>query len=127
MMEPVTLGTISLWIATGAVEKIGEDLWNKLIAIILEQLKKHGTEVLLNRAKKNPTDHNIQILEGELVTQMNEDKDFEKKVISLVPALQPKDKGAGSTYTWKGANFSGATITAVDGSQISQFGNTTHS
>lgn len=58
-----------------ALGKGASDKITQLVTIIKERLKKSGTDGLLTRAEKQPTDANIAIVEAELVTQMNDDRD----------------------------------------------------
>lgn len=85
-MEPITaiVSAIGTLLVNGFFEKGGADLMNA----IREKLKQQGTDGLLKRAENQPTERNVQILEAELVTQIDEDKEFEKKVRELVEQLK---------------------------------------
>lgn len=54
----------------GASDKIAQ-----LVNIIRDRLRKSGTEGLLTRAERQPTEANIATVEAELVTQMNDSED----------------------------------------------------
>jgi putative protein kinase ArgK-like GTPase of G3E family len=106
-MEPVTViaSTIATWILNGFFAKGGEDL----MTAIREKFKQQGTEGLVTRAENKPTESNVQILEAELVTQMDEDKDFEKKVRELVEQLKKEGvlpDSSGNTNTQNGGDNS---------------------
>lgn len=76
-------------------EKIGETVFEKsgeTIQLIREtvrgKLQVAGTAVLLARAEEKPTELNIQVLEGELISQMEEDKEFAGRLESLIQRIQ---------------------------------------
>lgn len=111
-----TASAIAVWMLSGAFEKAGGELGTKLITAISEKLQIAGTAGLLTRAEKQQTKQNIEIVEGELVTQMTEDEEFKKKLIELVEQLKKAgvitdNSGAkdGDTYTFndevKGSAF----------------------
>jgi hypothetical protein len=122
-MEPITTvaSTVATWILTGAFAKGGEELWE---AIRLK-FKEAGTEGLLTRAEKQPTEHNVEVVEGELVMQMEEDKTFANKLRELVKQLD----SAGTIHSASGNIQTGASLKDVQitGGDSSSFnvGNTT--
>jgi hypothetical protein len=95
-MEPVTIAsTIAGWIFSEASKEVGKALGKgasdkvaQLIAAIREKFRAAGTEGLLTRAETQPTKRNIEIVEGELVTQMDEDKAFANQLRELVQQLK---------------------------------------
>ncbi len=75
--------------------KIGEAVWEKsgeLIQTTREfvqtKLQATGTAGLLARAEANPTEANVQVLEAELVSQMEEDREFAARLTELVNQIQ---------------------------------------
>ena len=101
-MEPITAvaSTIAGWIFSEASKEVGKALGKgasdkvaQLIAAIREKFRAAGTEGLLTRAETQPTKRNIEIVEGELVTQMDEDEAFANKLRDLLQQL----KSAGVT------------------------------
>lgn len=56
----------------------------QLISIIHQKFQKAGTEGLIARAEKQPTESNIAIVEAELVTQMEDDKTFADQLEKLL-------------------------------------------
>jgi hypothetical protein len=96
-MEPITIvaGTIASLILDEAFKEGGKSLGKgssekitRLFKVIREKLKLAGTEVLLTRVEKQPTEPTVATLEAELVTQMSEDKIFAQKLAELVKQLQ---------------------------------------
>ncbi|MGK7942152.1 MAG: hypothetical protein AB4062_18740 [Crocosphaera sp.] len=96
-MEPITTiaTTITTLIFGEALKEGGKRLGKsssekiaQLTTVIRERFKKSGTEGLLIRAEKKPTDSNIAIVEGELVTQMSDDDDGEVFVQQLKEQLK---------------------------------------
>lgn len=76
-------------------EKIGETVWDKTGEVIQSvretvqvKLQSVGTAGLLTRAQANPNQINMQVLQAEIVTQMEEDKDFATKLQELVKQMQ---------------------------------------
>jgi ubiquinone biosynthesis protein UbiJ len=67
----------------GAAEKMGE-----LVTTIRQKFKASGTEVLLTRAEKQPTESNIATVKAELITQMNEDNDWVRHLENLQKQLE---------------------------------------
>ena len=95
-MEPITTvaGTIAALILSEAFKESGKSLGKgasekitQLFKVIREKLKLAGTEVLLARVEKQPTEPTVAILEAELVTQMTEDKIFAKKLKELIQEI----------------------------------------
>jgi hypothetical protein len=75
--------------------KIGDAVWEKsgeLIQTTREfvqtKLQTTGTGGLLARAEANPTEANVQVLEAELVSQMEEDREFAARLTELVNQIQ---------------------------------------
>ena len=71
--------------------KSASDKFAQLIATIRQRFKESGTEVLLTRAEKQPTEYKIAIVEAELVTQMSDDENFARKLEELVKQLEHSD------------------------------------
>ena len=82
-----------------ASEKIGEKIGETAIAKsgetiqqvrnkVQNKLQTAGTAGLLKRAEEKPTEHNIQVLEGELVSQMEDDKEFAAQLGVLIQQIQ---------------------------------------
>ena len=95
-MEPITTvaGTIAALILGEAFKEGGKSLGKgasekitQLFKVIREKLKLAGTEVLLTRVEKQPTEPTVAILEAELVTQMTEDEIFAKKLKELIQEI----------------------------------------
>lgn len=87
------------------LEKTSEALGEKLVETAIEKSSKmvqlvhkkvqekllaKGTDILLRRAEEQPTAQNIQVLEGELVNQMSEDKEFAAQLNELIQQIQTK-------------------------------------
>lgn len=70
-----------------AFEKIGETI-QLVKTTVQNKLEKAGTAGLLKRAEEKPTDQNIQVLQGELVNQMEEDKEFATQLQQLTDQIQ---------------------------------------
>ena len=101
MVDPISViaGAITSLILPKAVEKVGEKLGEATLeksgAIIkaarksiqnkLEQVNSSG---LLKRAEKNPTKHNIKVLEAEIIGQMEDDSEFAEQLQALVNQVQ---------------------------------------
>jgi hypothetical protein len=96
-MEPIT--TIAATIATlifgealkeggKALGKSASEKIAQLVTTIRERFKESGTEGLLTRAEKQPTESNIAIVEAELVTQMSDDATFTEQLENLVKQLE---------------------------------------
>lgn len=70
-----------------AFEKSGETI-QLVKTTVQSKLEKAGTAGLLKRAEEKPTDQNVQILQGELVNQMEEDKEFATQLQQLIDQIQ---------------------------------------
>ena len=99
-MEAITTvaGTIAALILSEAFKEGGKSLGKsasekitQLFKVIREKLKLAGTEVLLARVEKQPTEPTVAILEAELVTQMSEDGDFAQKLSDLIKQLESEN------------------------------------
>lgn len=99
-MEPLTVvaGAVATYMIPKALEKIGEKIGEsafeksektikKTQEVVKAKLQASGTAGLLKRAAANPSETNIQVLEAELVTQMEEDQSFATHLQSLVETL----------------------------------------
>ena len=99
-MEPLTVvaGAVATYMIPKALEKIGEKIGEsafeksektikKTHEVVKAKLQASGTAGLLKRAAANPSETNIQVLEAELVTQMEEDQSFATHLQSLVETL----------------------------------------
>jgi hypothetical protein len=97
MFEPVSVvaGTVITVILPKVWEKVGENIgqavWEKSAEAIKtvhqtvqNQLQVAGTGGLLTRAEANPTEANVRVLEAELVSQMEEDREFAARLQELV-------------------------------------------
>ena len=78
-------------------EKLGETAFDKGGEMIQAtrqavqgKLQEAGTAKLLERAESKPSDGNIQVLEAELVSQMEEDEAFAQRLEELVEQLKPE-------------------------------------
>ncbi len=103
MFEPLSVSVVAGIVATVILpkvldtvgDKIGEAVWEKsgeLIQTTREfvqtKLQTTGTGGLLARAEANPTEANVQVLEAELVSQMEEDREFAARLQELVNQIQ---------------------------------------
>lgn len=74
-------------IGDAAIEKSGETV--RLVRkTVQDKLQSAGTTGLLKRAEEKPTEQNIQVLEGELVSQIEEDKEFATQLEALIQQIQ---------------------------------------
>jgi hypothetical protein len=105
-MEPLLsmlAGAITTMLVPKALEMAGEAIGEKLGEAALEKsgetvqlvrktvqdkLQTAGTVGLLKRAEEKPTEQNIQVLEGELVNQMEEDRAFADQLQALIQQIQ---------------------------------------
>lgn len=71
-----------------ALGKGMSDQVGQLISIIHQKFQKAGTEGLITRAEKQPTESNIAIVEGELVTLMEDDKTFADQLGKLMKQFE---------------------------------------
>jgi hypothetical protein len=76
-------------IGEAAIEKSGETV-QLVRKTVQEKLQGAGTSGLLKRAEEKPTEQNIQVLEGELVSQMEEDQGFAAQLQALIQQIQAK-------------------------------------
>lgn len=105
-MEPLLsmlAGAVSTILLPKVLEKAGESIGEKLGEAALEKsgktvqlvrqtvqgkLQTAGTAGLLKRAEEKPTAQNIQVLEGELINQMEEDGAFADQLQALIQQIQ---------------------------------------
>jgi hypothetical protein len=96
-MEPITAiaSTIATLIFGEALKEGGKALGKgvsdktaQLITAIRQRFKESGTEGLLTRAEKHPTESNIAIVEAELVAQMSDDEIFTRQLEELAKQLE---------------------------------------
>jgi hypothetical protein len=101
MIDPISLiaGAITSLILPKAVEKVGEKLGEvtfeksgKVIKAAREavqhKLEQADSAGLLKRAEEKPTEHNIKVLEAEIIGQMEDDQEFAKQLQLLVDKIQ---------------------------------------
>ncbi len=74
-------------IGDAAIEKSGKTI-QLVRKTVLDKLQAEGTVGLLKRAEEKPTAQNIQVLEGELVSQMEEDQAFAAQLQELIQQIQ---------------------------------------
>ncbi|MEC4807414.1 MAG: hypothetical protein SAJ12_23660 [Jaaginema sp. PMC 1079.18] len=74
-------------IGEAAIEKSGETI-QLVRRKVQKKLQATGTDGLLKRAEQKPTEQNIQVLEGELINQMEEDKEFAAQLEALIQQIQ---------------------------------------
>ncbi|MBD2230839.1 Fis family transcriptional regulator [Phormidium tenue] len=74
-------------IGEAAIEKSGETV-QLVRKTVQNKLQSAGTSGLLKRAEEKPTEQNIQVLEGELVSQMEEDQRFAAQLQELIQQIQ---------------------------------------
>lgn len=84
---PKALGKIGEKAGEAALAKSGEAIMETRKAV-QEKLQAAGTAGLLKRAEDKPTAQNIQILQSELVSQMEEDQEFTTQLQELVTQIQ---------------------------------------
>lgn len=77
-------------------KKVGDTAFDKsgegILAIrkaVQDKLTAVGTHVLLKRAEEKPSEGNRQVLQAELVSQMEDDEAFAKRLQELVEQLKP--------------------------------------
>lgn len=68
-------GEIGSHVGGKVAEKSSETIHN-IQTVVKDKLEKSGTAGLLARAEKDPTEQNVQVLEGELINHMEEDSEF---------------------------------------------------
>lgn len=74
-------------IGEAAIEKSGETV-QLVRRTVQNKLQSAGTAGLLKRAEEKPTEQHIQVLEGELVSQMEEDQGFAAQLQELIQQIQ---------------------------------------
>ncbi|AFZ43387.1 fis family transcriptional regulator [Halothece sp. PCC 7418] len=79
--------TVGMQIGKAAFQKTGETI-QRLKTTVQEKLEAAGTVGLLKRAEEKPEQRNLEILEGELVNQMEEDQEFATKLEELIQQIQ---------------------------------------
>ncbi len=104
-MEPLSLlaGVVTTIVLPKVLEKASEKIGEKIGETALEKssetvqlvrkkvqdkLQAAGTADLLKRAEEKPTEQNIQVLEGELVSEMKEDQGFAAQLQTLIQQIQ---------------------------------------
>ncbi|MBI4781851.1 MAG: hypothetical protein HY785_11090 [Oscillatoriophycideae cyanobacterium NC_groundwater_1537_Pr4_S-0.65um_50_18] len=95
-MELVTLAaTVATLFFSEALKEGGKTLGKEvsertaqLITSVRNKFKSSGTEGLLVRAEKQPSESNIALVEAELVAQIEEDPSFATQLKDLVQQLQ---------------------------------------
>ena len=99
MVEPLTAAVIVSLFFSEALKEGGKtlgkgvaDTFTKFVNTVREKLKAEGTEGLLKRAEKDPTEANKTKLQDELQTQIDTDSDFANQVKELVEQLQAQDE-----------------------------------
>ena len=121
-MEPLSIlaGAVTTIVLPKVLEKTGETIGEKIteaaiakssetVQIVCDtvqnKLQAVGTAGLLQRAKDKPTEQNIQVLEGELVSQMEDDQEFAvqlQKMIQQIQAQSPSIQAVLDTVRIKG-------------------------
>lgn len=71
-----------------ALGKSASDKIGQLVTTTRQRFKESGTEGLLIRAEKQPTESNIAIVEAELITQMSDDEVFVSHLEELLKQLE---------------------------------------
>ncbi|MDZ7991790.1 MAG: hypothetical protein RM022_009425 [Nostoc sp. EfeVER01] len=99
-MEPITFTatTIATVFFSEAVKEGGKSLGtgvskmvSQLITTVRNKFKAAGTEGLLTRAEKQPTEANVNLVKAELAAQMEEDAGFAAELNDLLAQLQASD------------------------------------
>lgn len=101
MVEPLSVvaGAVTTLILPKVLEKVGEKIgeaaWEKsgqaiqtARETVQSKLQAAGTSGLLARAEVNPSEANMQVLQAELVSQMEEDQHFAAQLQELVNQIQ---------------------------------------
>lgn len=97
----VIAGAITCLILPKAAEKIGEKLGEVTLnkggeaiqaarQAVQAKLEDANSANLLKRAEEKPTDHNIKLLEAELIGQMEDDQEFAKQLQDFVQQIQAR-------------------------------------
>lgn len=99
MIEPLTAAVIVSLFFSEALKEGGKalgkgvtDTFAKLVNTVREKLKAEGTEGLLKRAEKHPTEANKTKLQDELQTQIDTNSEFANQLKELVEQLQAQDE-----------------------------------
>lgn len=96
-MEPITLtaAAIATLFFSEAAKEGGKSLGagasklvSQLITTVRNKFKATGTERLLARAEKQPTEANVNSVQAELVAQMEEDEGFTTQLQELLTQLE---------------------------------------
>lgn len=96
-MEPITLtaAAIATLFFSESVKEGGKSLGasvsklvSQLMTTVRNKFKAAGTEGLLTRTEKQPTEANMTLVQGELVAQMEEDQDFATQLQELLAQLE---------------------------------------
>jgi hypothetical protein len=96
-MEPITtIATTIMTLIFGEALKEGgktlgksaSDKIAQLVTTIRQRFKESGTESLLIRAEKQPTESNVAVVEAELITQMNGDEVFVSHLEEMLKQLE---------------------------------------
>ena len=96
-MEPVTLtaATIATLFFSEAAKEGGKSLGSgvskavsQLVAIVKNKFRASGTEGVLARAEKQPTEANVDRVKAELAAQMEEDAGFAAELKELLAQLE---------------------------------------
>lgn len=74
-------------IVDAALEKSSE-LFQLVYKTVRDKFQSSGKIGLLERVEGKPTEQNIQVFEGELVNQMEEDKEFVAQLEKLIQQIQ---------------------------------------
>jgi hypothetical protein len=100
MVDPLSVaGTAIVVMLPKILEKVGENIGEAVCEksaeaiqtvhqTIQAKLQVAGTSGLLTRAEANPTEANMQVLQAELVSQMEEDQEFAARLQELVHQIQ---------------------------------------
>jgi hypothetical protein len=99
MVDPVSVsvivGAITSLILPKAAEKFGEKLGDVTLEksgaliqaarqAVQNKLEKSNSVDLLTRAEEKPTEHNIRVLEAEIIGQVEDDPEFADQLKALV-------------------------------------------
>lgn len=96
-MEPIVVvaATISTLFFSEAAKEGGKSLGadtskliSHLITAVRNKFKAAGTEGLLARTEKQPTEANMTLVQGELVAQMEEDRAFATQLQKLLAQME---------------------------------------
>lgn len=96
-MEPITLtaATIATLFFSEVAKEGGKSLGtgvsktvSQLVTAVRNKFKAAGTEGLLARAEKQPTEPNVNLVKAELVAQMEEDEEFATELKTLLAQLE---------------------------------------